>query len=172
MLVRKGSSDIHRRDFYQTRNTVEFTKRKEFSRLNEGIGLPIQAVSVIDNLGADAVDALDQDVQAPSFKLLQELGPEVILCEGAGRLLPYWSGAPPVQHVFLVTNGDLYLFPDVNLDLNQRFGQEMKSVPTIAAIMGDLRQGMQLRDAIPVVGTASFNEQMDQFVGKFLPALH
>ena len=74
-----------------------------------------------------------------------------------------------MKHVFLVTGGDLYLFPDVNIDVNPRTGPSMKSVPTIAAIMDDLRRGMHLRDGIPVVSSADF-DRMDQFVSKFLVA--
>ena len=169
VFVRKGSAEIRRRDFFQTRNAVEFCRRSDFARLNEHIKLPMNNISIRENSGADAVDALEQDIQTSSFAQLQALGPEVIICEGAGRLLPYWVGAPPVKHIFLVTGGDLYLFPDINIDINPREGPSMKSVPTIAAIRDDLRRGMQLRDGIPVVSSAD-RDRMDQFVSKFLVA--
>lgn len=168
VIVRKGSNFINRRYFYQTRNTVDFTKRADFLRLNEGIRLPIGDARLIDNLNADAVDALDQDVPADSYRLLRDLGPEFVVCEGAGRLLPIWVGAPPVRHIFNVSNGNLFLYPNVNLDLNPRIGNAMTTPPITFHIRDDLNKVRHFWDVIPVVGPAAIEEQMELFVSKFL----
>lgn len=170
VLVRKGSDFIKRRYFYQTANSVAFTKRADFLRLNESIKLPIGEAKVIENRGADTVDWLDQDIQADSYNLLRDLGPEFVVCEGAGRLLPVWVGAPPVRHIFNVTNGNLVVFPNVNLDLTGRIANTMKFPPITFHINDDLKNAKRVWDVFPVLRRVEIDEQMELFVDKFLEA--
>lgn len=170
MFIRKGSSQIGQRHFYHTKNTAGFLDRDDFKELNKKILLPVKGIRTLENLPADSIDALEQSVQKESYLQLLALRPDSIVCEGAGRLLPYWETAPPVRHIFLVSKGNLYLFPRVNLDFSQKTDPRIRSVPTIAAIMGDLKGRRHMRGAIPVLGTANFDDGMDRFVKPFLMA--
>jgi hypothetical protein len=109
-----------------------------------------------------------QEIQADSFDFLCGLGPDVVVCEGAGRLLPVWQNAPPVKHVFLVSSGNLYLFPHVEIS---PFDEPLaERPPTTASVAGDLMQKRHMKGIIPVARRDELAAVMDAFVNQFVPA--
>jgi hypothetical protein len=171
VLMRKGSELLGQRHFLQTRSTLEFVQSGHFSQLNQLIKLPTTGVRVIADLPADTLDGLAPHIQAQSFSKLMELNPEMVVCEGAGRLLPYWPNAPIPRHLFLISNGHLYMFPDIALNVTPNKDNALHAVPTIAAIMQDLQGKRHMKQAIPVLGSAHFEHKMDRFVSTFVQSV-
>ena len=170
VMIRKGSLAIGQRRFFQTRSTVDLVQRDDFLRLNAHIGLPVESMFMLESQPADSLDFLDQRIQVQSFEQLVALGPEVMVCEGAGRLLPYWRGSPAVRHIFLITNGDLLLFPNVNLVISQAERSPLTSAPTVSAIMQNLKGRKHIRKTIPVFRPSELDHKMDEFVSGFAQA--
>lgn len=170
VFVRKGADGIGQRSFFHTANAEGFRGRPGFQQLNEFIRLPIAASQMVPNVLADQVDYLHQDVQGASFDRLMTLGPAMVVCEGAGRLLPAWKGAPPASHVFLITGGDLHLFSNVALDFLPANGADDGPL-TIAALGKTLGGHRSLKASIPLAPPTVLDDVMDRFVTGFLQAL-
>jgi hypothetical protein len=87
---------------------------------------------------------------------------------GAGRLLPVWQNAPAVQHIFLVSSGRLYVFPNVEIKPFDRPLTEMP--PTTASVVGELTLKKHLKGLIPVARNDELAVVMDAFVSQFVSA--
>jgi hypothetical protein len=168
VFIRKGSAKIGRKSFYHTENAVSFLQRHDTLRLNRHTQLPFAQAQPIQNVSADHVDFMAQDIQTASFDYLSRLGPRVVVCEGAGRLLPVWQNAPAVQHIFLVSSGRLYVFPNVEIKPFDRPLTEMP--PTTASVVGELTLKKHLKGLIPVARNDELAVVMDAFVSQFVSA--
>lgn len=163
VLIRKGSAAIGRRYFRHTENARALLLRPDFTRLNESMRLPHS--EPVKDMDPDAIDFADQSVQAASFARLMALKPVSVVCEGAGRLLPVWQGAPVSRHVFVISGGELYFFPHLNLQVPQaagRFGP--LSLQTVAA---QLKAAQPIRAYIPIASPDCLSQVMDEFVDRF-----
>jgi hypothetical protein len=163
VMIRKGSATIGKRYFRHTQSAEAFLSRPDYSLLNQTMRLPPS--ETVKDLEADRIDFADQSVQAASFARLLALKPGCVVCEGAGRLLPVWQGAPVAKHLFLVSGGELYLFANSNLKAPKpegRFGPY--SLQTMAS---DLAGIPSQRAYIPLASPERLSEAMDAFVERF-----
>jgi hypothetical protein len=163
VFIRKGCTAIGQRYFRHTENARALLSRPDFLRLNESMRLP-QSEPVKD-MDPDAIDFADQSVQAASFTRLMALKPVGVVCEGAGRLLPVWVGAPAARHVFLISGGALYFFANLNLTLPQvaeRFGPY-----SLQTVITQLKAAQPMRAHIPIASPESLSAVMDEFVDRF-----
>lgn len=163
VLIRKGSEAIGKRYFRHTENAHAFLSRPDFMRLNETIRLPHS--DPVKNQDPDQIDFADQGVQAASFARLMHLRPECVVCEGAGRLLPAWQGAPVARHVFLISGGVLRFFASLNLQVPtaaSRFGPF-----SLQNVAGELMGVQPVRAYIPIASPDSLSPMMDEFMDRF-----
>ena len=165
-FIRKGSLVIGRRTFFQAASTQPLWSRPDFQALNRRVLLPVSSCSVIPDRLADEVDFADQSVQQASFHRLLTLQPDIVLCEGAGRLLPVWQGAPPVRHLFFISKGDLCLFPNVGIRIPG--GSDSFGPYTSAALVKHLHGKAHLRSPIPFLHSSELETGMDAFIRRFL----
>lgn len=163
VLIRKGSAAIGQRYFRHTENARALLSRPDFLRLNESMRLP-QSEPVKD-MDPDAIDFADQSVQAASFARLMALKPGCIVCEGAGRLLPVWQGAPAAKHVFVVSSGALYFFANLNLQVTPTQGQWGPC--TLQTVAAQMKAARPMRADIPIASPDSLPAVMDEFVERF-----
>lgn len=168
VFIRKGSAAIGQRTLLRTENAKDFWTRPDLQKLNAVTRLPIQSMQIIGNSVADKVDFDDQGIQAASFKRLQSLNPDILVCEGAGRLLPVWKGAPAARHLFVVSGGDLYFFHNVRLNAGQSEGSFGPF--TIDAITPQLASWKRLKAAIPLARHSCLDEDMENFIRPFAAA--
>lgn len=169
LFIRKGSALLENRRFRCTRSAESIWKRPDFVSLSRSIQLPIQDMNIIDDAVTDRLDFDEQRVQSASFDILKSLNPAFVVCEGAGRLLPVWFGAPSAQHLFLVSAGMLKFFPDVNItvaDSASTFGPY-----TVAHIVGQLKNRKHWSAYIPVATGTQLEPVMDAFVRRFTETL-
>lgn len=168
VLSRKGSAAIGYRSLMRTENAKDFWTREDLLKLNTVLRLPIEGMKTIPNAIADQVDFDGQDVQATSFKRLQSLNPEIVVCEGAGRLLPVWKSAPAARHLFVVSAGDLYFFPDVLVGAGHAQGSFGPF--TLDAISKQLSGRKHLKVSIPLSRPSRLEVDMDDFIRPFAVA--
>jgi len=162
ILVRKGSTAIGQRSFLHTRNAGAFWERPDLLKLNAVMKLPLEAIQPIDDRSADTIDFADQSVQVASFNLLRTVEPEIIVCEGAGRLLPTWLGAPAVRHLLFVSFGYLHFFPNIGIEVAHPEG-EIEPL-TIAAITRKLTGAKRFKTPIPLSSPSGLDQEMDRFI--------
>lgn len=169
LFIRKGSALLGQRALKCTRSAESIWERPDFLALNRAIQLPSQGMTIIEDAQADKLDFDDQLVQQTSFEILKSLKPQFVVCEGAGRLLPVWSGAPSAQHLFLISAGALHLFPDVHIRVESSgviFGPY-----TVAHILGQLKNRKPISGYIPVATGNEVDQVMDAFIWKFTEVL-
>jgi predicted P-loop ATPase/GTPase len=163
VLIRKGSAAIGQRYFRHTENARALLSRPDFLRLNESMRLPLS--EPLKNMDPDVIDFADQSVQAASFARLMALKPGSVVCEGAGRLLPVWQGAPAARHVFLVSGGTLYFFAHLNLQVPPMPGRWGPC--TLQTVAAQLMAARPMRADIPIASPDSLAQVMDEFVDRF-----
>jgi hypothetical protein len=157
VLLRKGSVAINSRSLFHTDNANSLWSRADFKQLNQLMQLPVEEFKVIPNKSADHLDYSGQNVQLTSFKLLLTLGPEIVVCEGAGRLLPVWEAAPPARHLCLISAGYLYLFPNLRLRVSE--AQSTFGPYTTGAIVRQLN-GLAHKPCLSMKYISKFNGTM------------
>lgn len=167
-FIRKGSALVGRRSFCHTANTQALWRRPDLQSLNQRMHLPVASCGVTPDRPADEVDFADQPVQQASFNRLLTLQPDIVVCEGAGRLLPVWQGAPPVRHLFFISSGDLHLFPNVGIRFTG--GPTAFGPYTTAALVQQLKGRAHLRAPIPLLHAAALDAGMDAFLQRFVKA--
>lgn len=168
VFIRKGSAAIGQRSFMCTESARALWGRPDLLELNKAIALPMNAMRIIGNAAADQVDFDDQGVQVASFQRLQALSPEIVVCEGAGRVLPVWTGAPAARHLFFISGGDLYFFPDVGISVGQTQGSFGPF--TTGAITRKLAGMKRTKAPIPLVRWSLLDEEMERFIRPFAAA--
>lgn len=169
VFVRKGAAAIGRRDFFYTDNTQELRNRPDFQQINQLFRLPTPG-AILPDQSADKVDYSDQGIQRACFERLLQLAPTAVVCEGAGRLLPVWAGAPLATHIFLIIGGDLHLFPNARIGLTHAQGADFGPF-TIGALGSALKGQRSFKAPIPLVLPSLLDTAMDRFVRNFVPAL-
>lgn len=168
VFIRKGSSAIGKRTFFYTENAKALWSRTDLLKLNQTMKLPITKLHTLENMEADKVDFEDQGVQVASFQHLLALSPDIVVCEGAGRLLPVWANAPAARHLFFISGGDLYFFPNVGIRVGQMQGSFGPF--TIATIAQQLASRKRLKVSIPLARHSSLDEEMERFMEPFAAA--
>lgn len=162
VFVRKGSTAIGKRSFLHTRNAGAFWERPDLRKLNAAMKLPLEEIQPIDDRPADMIDFADQSVQVLSFNRLRTLDPEIVVCEGAGRLLPTWLGAPAVRHLIFLSSGDLHFFRNIGIEVTHP--EEDFGPFTIAAITRKLAGVKHFKTPIPLSSPSELDEEMDRFI--------
>jgi dethiobiotin synthetase len=168
VFVRKGSAQIGRRGFQCSESAQSLWTRQDMRELNRVIHLPVKNMTTTLVASADKMDFADQAVQMSSFARLLELKPQVVVCEGAGRLLPVWENAPIAKHLFFVSAGELNFFPNVGIKTNK--AQDVFGPWTVAALTGHLSGRPSRKAPIPIVEPRSLGDVMDAFVRPFVAA--
>jgi hypothetical protein len=158
VLVRKGSTFLGDRRFLRSQRTDAFYRREDIRELK----LPFDTAEIIEDLPADSLDGFDQGCQGRAFAQLQALEPDVIVCEGAGRLLPMWEGCPILDHLLLLAQGDLHVFPNIRLDI--RSDKPIGKVPTALAIAPYLKQRRSISSPIPILGRRDREGRLARFL--------
>jgi hypothetical protein len=162
VFVRKGSAAIDQRLFMHTENAKSFWARPDLLKLNQVMRLPTQNLQSIANQTADQMDFDHQAVQASSFQRLLVLKPEIVVCEGAGRLLPTWRGAPPVRHLILISGGALHFYPNMRIQVKQDDGAFRPL--TVAAVTSKLAGVKHIMTPIPLASASELDEEMNRFI--------
>jgi hypothetical protein len=166
VFVRKGSAQIGRRDFQCIDHCKSLWSRQDMLELNRVIHLPVENMLTSVVTSADKMDFSDQAVQMESFERLLELKPQVVVCEGAGRLLPIWANAPVAKHLFFVTAGELHFFPNVGIRTSK--AQDFFEPLTVTAITGHLNGRPSQKAPIPIAEPSRLEGVMDDFVRSFV----
>jgi hypothetical protein len=137
VLVRSGSHLLGDRQFFKTQGGLGLWKRADIAALVRKMSLPVNDAATIVSADPRRIDAMAQDKQQAAFAYLKALGPRVIVCEGAGKYLPVWRGSPAVNHILLINQGVVYLFPFVNMNISNEI---FNSVPSVTSILNALKQ--------------------------------
>lgn len=168
VFVRKGSAQIGQREFWCAENSRTFWQRQDIRQLNEIIQLPITNMLATSHMEADKLDFNNQSVQKASFARLVSLKPQVVVCEGAGRLLPVWENAPTVKHIFLVSSGELHFFPDIRMQVGKT--PDAFGPLTVGAIAKYLNGRKRVRASIPLAEQSRLEIVLDAFFRPFVAA--
>lgn len=168
VFIRKGSAAIGQLSFLQTDTVGNFWSRPDLLKLNQLIRLPTDSLQSIGIKSADTVDFEDQVVQVASFQRLLALNPDIVVCEGAGRLLPTWLDSPPVRHCILISGGLLHFFPDLMIQMKQN--EDGFGPFTIAAIASQLSAAKHFTTSIPLASSSELDHEMDRFIGPIASA--
>jgi dethiobiotin synthetase len=168
IFVRKGSSQIGQREIKCSEHKKSLWTRRDMLELNRVIHLPIENMRATYKVSADKIDFEDQAVQAASFDRLLQLKPQVVVCEGAGRLLPVWSNGPIAKHLFFVLAGELHFFPNVGIRVSM--APDVFRPITVAALTGHLNSRAIQKAPIPIVESNRLEGEMDAFVRPFVTA--
>jgi hypothetical protein len=143
-------------------------ERADIKQLIARTGLPLREASESSSLSF-YMGASYPDVQNRAFAYLANTGAHSLVCEGAGGFSPGWQNCPLVNHIFLVSKGQVHLFPRVNLkiDCNPK-----ESLRPVSAIVELLKQRNTQAHMLPLflVESTRRDEAAEQIVEKLLRA--
>jgi hypothetical protein len=118
IAYRMGSRSLGNVRYLRNRRSVELMERPDVVALLESVGVPIRTIEPSVASFADAPSFYPR-AQADAFAELLRLGPEAVVCEGAGRFLPAWSNLV-VNHILVVTGANVHFIPRINMRADYR----------------------------------------------------
>jgi len=117
IMARTGSKILNNITFYKTDLMDSLRQRHDIKFIIDQASLPINAAKLIKNAPFDRNDKIISKKTSKSYKYLVNLGAEAVVIEGAGRFIPIWKNNPTLNHLFLIADGFLIFFPNLNKEV-------------------------------------------------------
>lgn len=114
IMVRTGSHRLENVAYYCTRRAAALKNRVDVQSFARISGLPLDNSTILkEDVGFQFAAGMAPEKQRHAFAALLDIGVDTVVCEGAGHWLPMWPGCPTPNHLILVGNGIVTLFPDI-----------------------------------------------------------
>lgn len=117
LLVRTGSTRLNNIDYFTGPKGHALLDRPDFQQLVEKTGFPLADATVAKKLDFETVASMAPEKQELAFETLAGMGVDAIVCEGASHWMPTWSGFPAINHLFYISDGNVALFPNLDLEI-------------------------------------------------------
>ena len=116
VLMRVGSTPLNNVEYLCSSYGARLAGRQDLRHIIDRSGLPFAEAQITEKLSIGYGARTASDKKRMAFSKLLELDVDAVVCEGAGSWLPIWEDCPTVNHLFVITNGMVELFPDINMD--------------------------------------------------------
>jgi hypothetical protein len=146
VLMRAGSSETGNVRYFTSARAKELLKRPDFQRLTERVFLPMDRAEVISEETMNRAPALFPEVKSQAFRHLAETKPESMVFEGAGRLLPVWRGSPLVNHIFVLEDGRMTFYRNIDRHFQPRASVVMVSLTSLKSYLAGSSAGKIAQD--------------------------
>jgi len=165
LVTRAGARIIRNADFYRGKSALVLEKRADYRNILEELGIRDWLDFQETELGFPEVPRLGRRKVEECFRyLLKTRDVETVVCEGAGRFLPFWDAEKVVNHIVFIQSNEIYLFRDI--DLNVSFGTD-KLLP-VQNIVHALRQKSPRKAFLPFSRSARHDEVARETVERLL----
>ncbi len=119
LVVRTGSQKTRDAEFFKGDSAIRLENRTDYKRIlkdleiEDWIDFQKTTLDFLDSpvIGGNKVEGCFQ-------YLINSRDVETVVCEGAGRFLPFWNEMKSVNHVFYIANNELFFFKDVDVKIN------------------------------------------------------
>jgi hypothetical protein len=139
-LIRAGSSRTGNVRYFTSARARELLVREDFQKLMERIHLPLDKAEIIGEAAMANAPGLFPEAKSVAFDHIRQMGPDAIVFEGAGELLPIWHGCPTVNHVITLRGGRISFCLNLNTNFQPKnqFRMPLSLItPHIHASWGD-----------------------------------
>ncbi len=164
-IIRTGSSMLKNVRYYKSEFTERLMQRADVQRIVAASGMPVESAELFDTK-TTILSLLSPDAISAAFDHLLTLQPDTIVVEGAGPYLPVWQGNPAVNHVLLVSTGEIQLFPDVNQNIARQ--PDAKMPPSVRQLLPALRQRPSRKTLLEIVGPGLHESAADAALTRLL----
>jgi hypothetical protein len=168
VLARMGSHVLGNVELYRGRSAAGLIERPDIKQLIAKTGLPLREATEASSLSF-YMGASYPDVQNRAFAYLANTGAHSLVCEGAGGFSPAWQSCPIVNHIFLVSHGQVHLFPRVDLEINCNPKETLRPVSEIVELLKQRNTQVHMLPLFLVESTRR-DEAAEQIVEKLLRA--
>ena len=146
LVVRAGSQKARNAEFFKGDSAISLENRKDYKRIlkdleiGNWVDFQKTTLNFLDSpvIGGNKVEGCFQ-------YLINSREVDAVVCEGAGRFLPFWNELKLVNHVFFIGNNEIYFFRDVDLKLNLNAN---KLLP-VTSLSNALRQKKSYKAFLP-----------------------
>ena len=119
LVVRTGSQKTRNAEFFKGDSAISLENRKDYKRIlkdleiGNWVDFQKTTLNFLDSpvIGGNKVEGCFQ-------YLINSREVDAVVCEGAGRFLPFWNELKLVNHVFFIGNNEIYFFRNADLKLN------------------------------------------------------
>ncbi|ASQ89620.1 hypothetical protein CHL67_00540 [Prosthecochloris sp. GSB1] len=116
LVVRSGSTKAGNAEFFKGRNADYLEKRADYKKILKELGIENWLDFQRTPLNFLDSPAIGKGKIEDCFRhLIESRDVDTVVCEGAGRFLPYWNETKTVNHLFFVGFNEITLFRDINL---------------------------------------------------------
>ena len=126
VLVRSGSASLGNVEYFCSEQGAKLKNRQDLQRIIKKSGLPFDQAQVTEKLTIGYGARRDAEKKQRAFNALLGLGVDAVVCEGAGSWLPIWPECPTVNHLFVVANGAVSLYPDLGRKFDFRSDRPLR----------------------------------------------
>ena len=113
-LIRAGSSETGNVRYFTSARAKALLDRADFRRLMEHIHLPLDTAEIISERDMANAPSLFPKVKSMALDRIRQMGPDAIVFEGAGELIPVWHGCPTVNHIVTLRRGQIAMLRNFN----------------------------------------------------------
>ena len=146
MVVRTGAQKTRNAEFFKGKSAMKLENRADYKKILKELGIEgwgdfqKTTLNFLDSplIGGSKVEGCFQ-------YLINSREVDAVVCEGAGRFLPFWNEMKLVNHVFFIGNNEIYFFRDVDLKLNLNAN---KLLP-VTSLSNALRQKKSYKAFLP-----------------------
>ncbi len=119
LVVRAGSRITRNAEFFKGRSAVQLEKRADYKRILEELGVQDWLDFKETGVSFPDVPLLGRSKVEDCYRhLLKTKDIDTVVCEGAGKFLPFWGEKRVVNHIFLIQRNEIYFFKDINLKID------------------------------------------------------
>jgi len=128
ILARTGSAATGDVEYFRSGYTASIAERPDIVELARRTGLPFADAPIVEPLNLLATPPSTPQKQQRAFDHLVALGARAVVCEGGSRYLPVWPGSPHPDHVVVLLEGMVHLFPSLGVRYDAGAGATVNSI--------------------------------------------
>jgi hypothetical protein len=132
VLIRSGSSVLNNVELLVTPFGKKYLDRPDISRIIKKSSLLLNEIKLINTpsqYNFSNFNSKPHEKIAKSFSFLKNTKPQAIVCEGAARFIPVWGSYSNVNHIFLINEGVIYFYKNLNIKISH--GENQVSIPMV-----------------------------------------
>ena len=166
-LIRTGSTELENVEYFATPITEKVAQRQDFIEFAKHICLPMDCQPVLAPNRVANSALLSPEKKDSAFQMLSNRGAEVFVMEGGGNIIPAWQGCPGVNHIFLLANGTIHLFFNLNWKIpNIETVRDLIIHPHISQLQTSASR--VLKGLLPVVEATKREQVLETLIFNFL----
>lgn len=119
LVVRTGSQKTCNAEFFKGDSAIRLENRTDYKRILKDLEIDDWVHFQRTSLSFLDAPLIDNNKVEDCFQyLINSRDVDTVVCEGAGRFLPFWNEMKLVNHIFYIAKNELFFFKDFDLKIN------------------------------------------------------